>query len=243
MECINKKILLGVFALLTTVSFSQITSGKIVFERKTNLQKMFGDNPRVKRFLDENMKYKIEDFTLYFNDTSSVYMPIPSDEPEQGFTKYLTAHNTVYQNFNKNEKLVIMDMWGQETYLKDSIAKREWKITESKRKIGGYMCRKAIWEMNDTTRIYAWYSVDVVPSVGPEGFGGLPGTILGLATENGSMVYFAKEVTAVKPPDGILSKDTKGKDVYTTSELKAILTEKMGQWVKPSDLDAMFSWL
>jgi GLPGLI family protein len=170
-------------------------------------------------------------------------MPVPTDEPQQGFMKFLTTHNQVYQDFNKNEKLVIMDMWGQETYLRDSIAKRVWKVTESKRKIGGYMCRKAIWEMNDTTRIYAWYAVDLVPSIGPEGFGGLPGTILGLATEDGSIVYFAKEVVAVKPPDGILKKEVKGKDVYTTAELKAILIEKMGQWVKPKDLDAMFSWL
>jgi GLPGLI family protein len=56
------------------------------------------------------------------------------------------------------------------------------------------MCRKAIWEKNDSTRIYAWFSVDIVPSIGPEGFGGLPGAILGLATEDGGVIYFAKKV-------------------------------------------------
>ncbi len=238
-----KRIALAVaLVFVAAQGFAQITSGKIVYERKTNLHKLFKDNPRVKNFLNEDVKYRIEDFVLYFNDTSSAYLPVPSSEPEQGFMKYLTSHNKVYKNFNKNEKLIVMDMWGQETYLQDSISPKTWKVTDSKRKIGGYLCRKAIWEMNDSTRIYAWFSVDVVPSIGPEGFSGLPGTILGLATEDGSIIYFAKEVEAMAPKQEDLVVSTKGKDVYTTEELKAILTEKMGKWVKPEDIDAMFSW-
>jgi GLPGLI family protein len=97
--------------------------------------------------------------------------------------------------------------------------------------------------MNDSTRIYAWFSVDIVPSIGPEGFEGLPGAILGLATEDGSVIYFAKEVKAMDPPAGILKYEDKGKDVYTEEALKAILKERMSQWMKPKDLDAMFSWL
>jgi hypothetical protein len=33
------------------------------------------------------------------------------------------------------------------------------------------------------------------------------------------------------------------KDIYTEEELKKILLERMGQWMKPQDLDAMFQWL
>ena len=231
-ECTKRLLGTAVVILLATSSFAQITSGKVVYERKTNLQKLFKDNPRVKNFINEDTKYRIEDFVLYL-----------SDEPSQGMMKYLTTHNKVYQNWNQGEKIVIMDMWGQETFVKDSIAKRQWKITESKRKLGGYMCRKAVWEMNDTTRLYAWFSPELVPSVGPEGFTGLPGTILGFATEDGSIIYFAKEVEAVKPPEGVLTVDTKGKDVYTKTELKATLLEKMGKWVKEKDLDAMFAWI
>ena len=67
-------------------------------------------------------------------------------------------------------------------------------MTSSKRKIAGYECRRVIWKKNDSTRIHAWYSQELVPAVGPESFGGLPGTILGLATEDGGVVYFAKSV-------------------------------------------------
>ncbi len=239
----TKFIVVALLTLVCATSYGQITSGRIVYERKTNLHKLFKDNPRVKNFLNEDVKYKIEQFELFFNDSTSAYLPIESDEPEQGFMKYLTTHNKIYQNWEKQEKLAIMQSWGQEMYIKDSIHDRKWKVTESKRKIAGYLCRKAIWEQNDSTRIYAWFSVDVVPSVGPEGFAGLPGTILGLATEKGEIIYFAKEVKAMTPPEKKMAYSTKGKDVYNEKELKALLLEKMGKWVKEEDLDGMFSWL
>lgn len=242
--CTNKATLSVLFILFSLAATAQINSGRIVFERKTNLKKRLGDNPRMKNFITEENKYRIENFELLFNDTSSVFKPIPSEEPESmGMMKYFTQQNTVYLNLNNRKKFIAMDLWGNPAYIKDSMDDRQWKITESRRNISGYNCRKAIWQMNDSTRIYAWYAVDIVPSIGPEGFEGLPGAILGLATEDGSVVYFAKEVKLMDPPSAVLSYDEKGKDVYTEEELKKMLMERMGQWVKPKDLEAMFSWL
>lgn len=243
MAGIKQLIIIGVLLIISTSSFGQITSGRIVYERRTNLLSLYKDNDRVKRFLKEDMKPKIEQFELYFNDTLSAFLPIESDEVEQGFMKFLTTHNKIYNNTSKNQKTAILDMWGTETIVQDSLSQRTWKIMGSKREIAGYLCHKAMWEMNDTTRVYAWFCADVVPSVGPEGFNGLPGTILGLATENGSMVYFAKEVKVMAPPLAKLEYAGKLKDAYTVEELKATLLEKMGQWVKKEDLDGMFSWL
>ena len=241
------KIILTIGALVafSATSMAQITSGRIVFERKTNLHKLYKDNDRVKRFLKEDVKWKIEDFELYFNDSLSAFTPIESDEPEQGFMKFLTTHNKIYSNTSANQKIAVLDLWGTETIVKDSLTQRTWKITESKRNIAGYLCRKAMWEMNDSTRVYAWFSTDLVPSIGPEGFSGLPGAVLGLATEDGSIIYFAKEVKAMAPPPAKLSYTitAKEKDIYTVDALKVALLEKMGQWVKKEDLDAMFSWL
>lgn len=242
--CGIKNTIVAALLLISSASYAQmVTSGRIVYERKTNLEKRLGDNPRMKDFINEDNKYRVEDFELYFNDTMSVFRPLPSDdESAQGWLKYMTTHNTVYQNISTRQKYIMMDLWGNETYLKDSLQERTWKITESKRKLGGYMCRKAFWEMNDSTRIYAWFSTDVVPAIGPEGFEGLPGAIMGLATEDGSVIYFAKEVEAMKPPEGVLEYK-EAKEVYTEEELKKILMERMGRWVKPKDLDAMFDWI
>jgi GLPGLI family protein len=86
--------------------------------------------------------------------------------------------------------------------------------------------------------------LELVPSIGPEGFAGLPGAILGMATEDGSVIYFAKEVKAVEQPVVKLEvPNMKGKEVYTEDQLKEMLKGRMGQWVKPADLEAMFQWL
>jgi GLPGLI family protein len=239
---INTVLFIVICALSTQ---AQITSGRIVFERKTNLKKRFGDNPRMKNIITEENKYRIENFELLFNDTVCVFRPIAEDQPsaQQGFLKFLTNKNTVYQNLNKREKFIMMDLWGNTAYVKDTMDKRTWKITESTRNISGYTCRKAIWAMNDSTRIYAWFSSDIVPSMGPEGFQGLPGTILGMATEDGSVIYFAKEVKAMQPTMTVLSYDPKGKEIYNEEQLKAILFQRVSQWVKAKDLEAMFAWL
>ena len=128
-------------------------------------------------------------------------------------------------------------------YLQDTVAKRQWKITDNKRMISGYSCRKAIWQENDSTRIYAWYTDDIVPTVGPESFCGLPGAILGLATEDGGVIYFAKSIEISKP-DVIMMQPKKGKNkIYTTAELKTKLEKDFGKnpWGKAMIRD-LFSW-
>lgn len=240
---IKKSLATLAVVLTASASFAQMTSGRIVFERKTNLKKIYKDNDRVKNFLKEDMTWKIDSFSLYFNDSLTAFLPIESDVPDEGFMKYLTSHNYIYKNYNQDERVVQMNMMGTEMIVKDTIKSRTWKVTESKRKIAGYWCRKSVWEVNDSTRIYAWFTVDLVPSIGPEGFDGLPGAILGLATEDGSVIYFAKRVNAMSPPQELMTTKLKGKDTYTEEELKALLLEKMGKWVKKEDLDAQFGWI
>jgi GLPGLI family protein len=127
--------------------------------------------------------------------------------------------------------------------VEDSMPCRKWKITGSKRNIAGYDCRKAIFYINDSTPIYAWYTSDIVPSIGPESFADLPGAILGLATEDGGVIYFAKTVETVNPSMQALI-PVKGKNkVYSSTEMKAILLKEFGKslWGKAMVKD-MFSW-
>lgn len=219
---------LSVFILLMmwSGSFAQITSGKIVYERKTNLYKKFkGDD--VKEWLKEEDKNKMDIFELYFNDSMSLFKPQESDLREK--MSWATSKNVVYQNLNTNKRFTIKDLWGEKIYIEDTLWHRQWKITESSRNIAGYNCRKAIWQANDSTRIYAWYSEELVTSVGPESFYGLPGTILGLATEDGGVIYFAKSVEAAKQPVETLTfVRGKGK-MYKTEEIKAKLEKDFGK--------------
>ena len=239
----TKKIVFAMLMLFATSAvFSQVTQGKIIFERKTNLKKRFKDNPRFSKMINDDNKIRREGFELVFNDTSSAFIPIEEEDAPSGMMSYMTSQNTIYQNLQSNTYLAIIDLYGSEALLGDSIPQREWKITNSKRNLGGYKCTKAIWEQNDSTRVYAWFSPDIVPSVGPEGFSGLPGAILGLATEDGGIIYFAKEVIIEAVKIELLTYVKGKKDVYTKSALIELLVERMGKWTKRENIVAMFGW-
>ncbi|MBI2723221.1 MAG: GLPGLI family protein [Bacteroidetes bacterium] len=220
--------------LLITLSLqtqAQIRSGRITFERKTNLFKKFKGEDDVSQWLKEEDKIKVDYFELTFNDTCSLFKPQESDLREK--MEWATAKNIVYQNLNTNKRYLIKNFWGEELHLTDSLFKRKWKITQSSRKIAGYNCRKAIWQANDSTKIYAWFSYDIVPSLGPESFNGLPGTILGLATEDGGVIYFAKKLEILEPVTATFIPPKK-KKTYTVPELKAEIKKRYGKekWFK-----------
>jgi GLPGLI family protein len=219
------KILL-LLLLLGSSAFAQIVQGKIVYERRTNLYKKFKDD-NVTDWLKESDKNKVDLFELYFNDSLALFKPQDSDLKEM--MSWATSKNTVYQDFHSKKRFTIKTIWGEDLRVQDSLYKRTWKITDSKRTICGYSCRKAVWQANDSTRLYAWYCEEVVASVGPESFYGLPGAILGLATEDGGVIYFAKSVTVEKVPvEMLVPKKTKAK-VYEANELKIKLEKDFGK--------------
>ncbi len=208
-------------------SKAQIAYGKITYERKTNLHKRFKYWEDAKEWIKERDKIKVDEFELVFNDTVSVFKPNDSNIREE--FEWATNKNTTFQYLNQNIRLTYKTIWGEEFFLKDSLSARAWKITESTRNIAGYTCRKAIWTENDSSRIYAWYTNEIVSSTGPESFNGLPGTILGLATEDGGVIYFAKKVEIIRPSVlAFVPPKTKKKPVKT-EELKQQLIKDYGK--------------
>jgi GLPGLI family protein len=229
------------FTGFSFTGFSQITSGKIIFERKTNLQKKYKDAEGGGGWLKNLKSPKIDMFELYFNDSISVFRPVESDLKEE--MDWATMKNTVYQDHSNNTRISVLNVWGQKIYIKDSTVNRTWKVTESKRKIGKYECRKALWQPNDSTRIYAWFSEEILPSTGPETFTGLPGAILGLATEDGGVVYFAKSVEILNPDFEKIIPSTGKNKLFTEQELKTKLEKDFGnqKWGKTM-LTELFMW-
>lgn len=238
---INRYIIYLLLTIISYSGFAQIKSGKVTYERKTNLYKKFKDDD-VRDWIREEDKNKIDFFELFFNDTMSVFRPVESELKEN--YSWATSKNSVYQNFITNTKYMLKTIWGEAIPLRDSLAYRKWKISENTRNIAGYKCRKAVWSINDSTRLYAWFSQELETSSGPETFNGLPGVILGLATEDGGVVYFAKKVEIVKPEPSIyVIPKTKSK-VYTTKELKAKLEKDYGKekWGKAMIRDQFGVW-
>ena len=227
MKIMTRYMILFYFFVQAFQMNSQISYGKITYERKTNLYKKFKDNGDVKDWLKEEDKNKVDIFELYFNDSISIFKPQESELVER--MSWATSKNVVYQNQANRTRLTEKSIWGEKFLVQDSVRNFKWKITDSKRKICGYQCRKAVWVANDTTRLYAWFCSEVMPSIGPESFVGLPGTILGLATEDGGVIYFAKSIDIVKTDAAlILPKKTKQK-LYKVAELRAQLEKDYGK--------------
>ena len=239
MKCSKYSLCLFFLFVFSGNLFTQVKSGKIVYERRTNLYKKFKDD-NVKEWIEKDDKNKVDIFELYFNDSLSVFKPQYSDLKEK--MSWTTSKNMVYQDLNSNQRLSIKSIWGEQFYLLDTVYKRKWKITESKRSICGYTCRKAILEMNDTTRIYAWFAEDIIPSVGPESFCNLPGAILGLATEDGGVIYFAKTIEILNPDLIILQPKKNRSKIYSSKELKEQLQKDFGKnpWGKAMIKETFF---
>jgi GLPGLI family protein len=216
-----------VFLMMLHEANSQITYGKITYERKTNLYKKFKNNGDVKEWLKEEDKNKIDMFEMYFNDTLSSFKPQESDLVER--MSWSTTKNVVYQNYSNKTRLTEKKIWGEQFFIADTVRKFSWKITDSKRNICGYQCRKAIWQANDTTRLYAWFCSEINASIGPESFVGLPGAILGLATEDGGIIYFAKSVEIVKPDITVLTPKKTKQKIYKAGELRTQLEKDFGK--------------
>ncbi len=77
----------------------------------------------------------------------------------------------------------------------------KWELTQEKKKIGNYICYKAI--KKDTyvgssgrllvKQIVAWYTPQIPYSVGPLKYNGLPGLIIEL--QNDKVVFYAKKIS------------------------------------------------
>jgi GLPGLI family protein len=238
----SKSAWVVVLLFLTGFSYGQIYEGKVVFERRTNLEKRY-KGQEMNRWMKGDMKKpKIDMFELRFNDTSSVFVPVESDIPDE--REWSTMKNLSYQNLNTQKRKQEFSFWGTKVLLEDSLNQREWKITESSRNIAGYNCKQAVWEANDSVRIYAWYAEELISSTGPETFNGLPGVILGLATEDGGVVYFAKEVIPMKVNIAENIPTGKPKDWYNEVNLRALVLDRFSNWGSSVTrmVDDLFLW-
>ncbi|PWH86522.1 GLPGLI family protein [Brumimicrobium oceani] len=241
----GSRIIVGIaFLFLTTWSFGQaIYSGEIVFEKRTNLEKRYEGAQTMGNNKDWMKKPKTDEYILYFNDSTSLFKPVLPEVGDED-REWSTMKNTTYQNLNSNKMERQFLYYGAEIYLKDTLKQREWIITENRRTIAGFETKQALWVANDSTNIYAWYAEKIVPSVGPESFNGLPGAILGLALEDGGVVYFAKEVKSLSKKN-IQQEMPKGKakDYYSNKDIRKLVEELFsGRGSGGRILDDIFVW-
>lgn len=177
------------------------TQGKISYERKTSLKLQMqteDDNEWAKSMIDKIAQFTISDFVMTFNSEASEYEYV-KEQDVKGMTFSWGGpgpgrDNKVYTSFKSGTVKAQKNAYENNYLVESARPQYQWKIESDMRMIAGYPCRKAVTKICDSVVVVAFYSDQLMVSGGPEGFGGLPGMILGLAIPRLYTTWFATNV-------------------------------------------------
>lgn len=224
-----KKILYLIILLsvsLITDAQQLILQGKIHYERKENLHKLFTEeNEWTSEFKKQLPKYRIDIFELSFNTKRSLYKMEQEFEGNSNILDWFNVakSNIVSQNI-ENQKVQAQKVVYENTYqINDSLPKITWKLYNEYRTIAGFSCRKASTIILDSVYIIAFFTDEIPLSGGPESMNGLPGMILGLVVPRLNTTWFATRVDHVSVSDESLVFYPKAKKKINT--IKTFLDE------------------
>ncbi len=226
------KKLINLFVLtfscfITHAQITFISSAKITFEKKVNLQRQMANNSWLSDDAKDKMaKYITTNWEYSFNETNSLYKAQKKDtKMSDNMFVFSSGEITaeLYSDLDKKTRIIKKPIRGEDYILKDTIPLVNWKIMNDVRKIAGYECRKAIGVINDTVYVVAFYTDEILLKGGPEGFTGLPGMILGLAIPRYNTTWFATKIEAINVPILDILTPSKGKKTETAKEFEKLI--------------------
>jgi len=218
------------------------TSGTIEFEKSINMyaiiKKLINkDNESyLTQALDQYKKtqpqFKKLKSTLTFDDNKVLFSPQPEEATTNNFfgsSPINTQINTIASDLSTGTSITQKKIFEEVFLVKDSLRKINWKVTDEKREIAGFQCRRANAVIMDSIYVVAFYTEEIAVPGGPESFTGLPGMILGVALPHDNITWFATKVTDVSIPPAKLASPVKGKPVNNKT-LLATLKAAMADW-------------
>jgi GLPGLI family protein len=228
-----RALFIGLFLVSAIDASAQFTfSGKIEYERKKNLHKLWSGDDWLERWKDKFPTFFVNYFNLTFNMSQSRYEPGREVEaPKMTWGLPPGSDNVVHRDFSKGTVTAAKNIYEEHFLIKDAPQKHSWRILTEVRTIAGYKCRKAVTRICDSVYVVAFYTDDIPVSGGPEQMGGLPGMILEIAVPRLYTTWVATrvEVVSVKPSD--ITAPEKGKAI-TIAQLTAKLQESLKDWGK-----------
>lgn len=226
-------IVLLVFETGASAQSTFIYSGRIQYERKVNQHLNLDDDSEWMLEMKKQIPKIVTDiFELDFSSDVSVYKLARENQDN----KYMwggkpSTTDIIIQNHTSRQLSIQRDIFEQTYLLQDSLRNLQWRITEEKREIAGFDCRKAVTRICDSVYVVAFYTDQIPVSSGPESFGNLPGMILGLAVPRLSITWFAIRVELTTPTAQKLQPTLKGKKTNWV-KYNADLQKAMKDWGK-----------
>ena len=233
-------IILAFLLLLAANAYSQqahfITEGKIEFEKKLNLHAQFSDD----NFWGEEMKktlpqFKVSYFDLQFTNNKTLYKPGKENPDNNRLWQEPAEDNIVFSDLNNHSSVSLKNVFEKSFLIQDSTRNIKWKITDEKRTIAGFECRRANAVIMDSIYIVAFYTDEIATSGGPESFSGLPGMILGVAIPHEHVTWFATKLYGIPVKETDLKIPTKGSKTTNTA-MKENMKSSLKDWGKYADI-------
>lgn len=212
-----------------------VTEGKIEFERKVNLHaQLTGDDSWTDEFKKRIPQFKTTYFNLTFNNTKTLYQPGRELADNNKLWEQPAEENIIYTELDKQWTVSQKRVFEKTFLIQDSARKIQWKITDEKKTIAGFECRRANALILDSIYIVAFYTDEIMTAGGPESFLGLPGMILGVAIPHEHITWFATKLSAIAIKDSDFKIPVKGNKMNNAS-LKESMKNSLKDWGKYGD--------
>lgn len=173
------------------------------------MRDMLENTPNVKAF-------------LHFSDGESLYtvedrMQIDGKKTFNINRTFAGGDNKYYKNTKTKEYFTQSSTFGE--LLLIEVEPKKWKITQESKKIGNYLCYKAIdiASTNKKMKPIVWFTPQIPVSFGPLKYNGLPGLII--LVEMHKRTISASEIILNPKEKIIVEKPTKGEKM-TAEESK-----------------------
>lgn len=221
---ISKKIVTLLILLQSFCSLAQLNTeiGKIEYNVDVLLNSVVNNKSstaKARDFSNEISKAaKYLSLELIYNKDKAVFKNTKSARPENvpiafyNMAKRLSCKGAYYTDKSNNTVIQEIRNAGNTYLVSFQSEKLDWRLTKESKKIGEFICYKAITSKNVRNKshdIIAWYAPSIPSSFGPLEYGGLPGLILEL-NFSGTMLYSTKKISFGKkqkietPSEGIL---------------------------------------
>ncbi len=254
-----KKILIAGCAFLSvSLVQAQQKQGVVVYERTSQIQIRFNDDHGG---MEQQMpKTRTDKFELTFGNNQSLWKSAEEDD-DNGTTdigsggmqiRMVVAGNNdvLHHNFETGKKTEKKEVMDKSFIIDDSIRSLKWKMTGETKTILNMPCMKATTtrtitrtmmnmdngkmerkEIQDTSKIVAWFTSSIPVSTGPGEFQGqLPGLILEMDVKDGTQTF--KAISVSENTDLSVIKEPTGKKHYTPEEFKKEREKMMAEMEK-----------
>ncbi len=200
--------------LITTIlSFIMIGSNaqtlKVIYKEKLNLEEKFKDveDPSWRKLLMDGAK-KPNYYELINCKGISIFQQNKQEEEvdrNSGMRVFgeSNTNDIFYRNHNQRTYTTQADFMSRVFLINGKLEQPKWELTDKIINIGKYKCSKAFLT-RDSTKITAWFTLDIPSNEGPKDFWGLPGLILKVETKlftlEATKISVKKESTEIEKP-------------------------------------------